>query len=190
MNEHRWEVSLSAALDGELGRTETLELLDAMADDPGCREQWRRFRALERSLRPLRRPATTPLPRRRSRARAAWWLAPVAAAALVALMLLRPDDPPAGTFDGASLTVRLQEHEGRMTEARFVELVIEVLQAERRYQDKMREVLEEVRPRAALAEAGSPESAAPRAERIALGRSDEPSPAGAELPFEAVAGIH
>ena len=92
------------------------------------------------------------------------------------MLLLRPDvvrveslpDP-----DGRPLTVRLQE-EGAMTEARFVELVVEVLQADHRYQEKMLEVLEEVRPEASLAEGGSNEDDPHRTERVAF--ADENSP--------------
>mgnify|MGYP001823173778 CR=1 FL=1 len=192
MNDRSWERSSSAALDGDLDPVETLELLDDMADDPQCREYWRRARAMDRQLDPLILPADRPLRGSRGRIAWAWWLAPVAAAALFAVLLLQPDtirvdglpDP-----DGRPLTVRLEE--GEMTDARFVELVVEVLQADQRYQEKMREVLEEVRPQASLAEAGSSESDLNRTERVAFAEEEE-SPAATidELPWEALAGIH
>ena len=86
--------------------------------------------------------------------------------------------------------VRLQENEGEMTDVRFVELVVEVLQADTRYQEKMREVLEEVRPEASLAEAGSSEDDANLTERIAFADENENDTRIDELPWEALAGIH
>ena len=191
MNEKTWELSSSAALDGELDPVETLELLDDMAGDHECRENWRRVRAMDRHLDPMIVPADRPLRPARGRVSRAWWIAPVAAAALFAVLLLRPDtlrvdglpDP-----DGAPLTVRLEE--GEMTDARFVELVVEVLQADQRYQQKMREVLEEVRPNASLAEAGSSEADLNRTERVAFAEEDSPATTIDELPWEALAGIH
>ena len=159
MNEKTWELSSSAALDGELDPVETLELLDDMAGDPECRENWRRVRAMDRHLDPMIVPAHRPLRPARRRVARAWWLAPVAAVALLAVLLLRPDAVRIDSLpdpDGQPLSVRLEE--GEMTDARFVELVVEVLQADQRYQEKMREVLEEVRPQASLAEAGSSEA--------------------------------
>jgi hypothetical protein len=127
----------------------------------------------------------------RRRFASAWWIAPVAAAALFALLLLRPDAIRVDSLpdpDGAPLTVRLQE--GEMTEARFVELVVELLQADQRYLEKMLEVLEEVRPVASLAEAGSSEGDLRRTERVAFADEESPATAIDELPWEALAGIH
>ena len=73
---------------------------------------------------------------------------------------------------------------------RFVELVVEVLQADQRYQEKMREVLEEVRPEASLAEAGSSERDLHRTERVAFAEEESPANTIDELPWEALAGIH
>lgn len=191
MNEKSWELSSSAALDGELDAVETLELLDDMAGDPACRENWHRVRAMDRHLDPVIVPAARPLNRPRSRFARAWWLAPVAAAALFAVLLLRPDTIRVDSLpdpDGQALTVRLEE--GEMTDARFVELVVEVLQADQRYQEKMREVLQEVRPEASLAEAGSSEADLNRTERVAFAEEDSPATTIDELPWEALAGIH
>jgi hypothetical protein len=196
MSERSWELDSSAALDGELDPVETLELLDAMATESECREHWLRLRAFDRQLDPVIRPADRDLPaRRRTRIARAWWLAPMAAAALFVFAVLQPEltelrslpDP-----EGQPLTVRLQANEGEMTEARFVELVLEVLQADQRYQDKMLEVLEEVRPDASLAEAGSSEDDDGRTERLALAETEDEGPATPmdELPWEALAGIH
>lgn len=191
MNEKSWELSASTALDGELDPVETLELLDDMAADPGCRAHWRRIRALDAQLDPLVAPAKRPLPASRRTRAWIWGLAPVAAAALFALLLLRPDAIRVDRMpapDGQPLTVHLQA--GEMTDARFVELVVELLQSDQRYQDKMREVLEEVRPAASLAEAGSTERAPRRTERVAFADAETPATVIDELPWEALAGIH
>jgi hypothetical protein len=191
VNEKSWELSASAALDGELDPVETLALLDDMAADPECRAHWRRIRELDRRLDPLVVPAERPLPVARPARAWIWGLAPVAAAALFALLLLRPDTirvDPVPAPDGQPLTVHLQA--GEMTDARFVELVVELLQSDRVYQDKMREVLEEVRPQASLAEAGSTERAPRRAERVAFADAESPAAVIDELPWEALAGIH
>jgi hypothetical protein len=191
MNEKSWELSSSAALDGELDPVETLELLDDMAGDPECRSNWRRVRTMDRRLDEMIVPAGRPLRRARSRAARAWWLAPIAAAALFAVLTLRPDTIHVDSLPdpgGQPLTVRLEE--GEMTDARFVELVVEVLQADLRYQEKMREVLDEVRPEASLAEAGSSEADLNRTERVAFADEESPANATDELPWEALAGIH
>lgn len=186
---------LSAALDGELDAAATRELLDVMATDPGCRGEWRRLRANHRELAPLVRPARRPLaprataPRRRPATR---WIATAATAAVLALALLWPvgNDRGLPAVDGSALNVKLASHEGRMSEARFVQLVVEVLEADPRYQQKMLEVLQEVRPLRSLAEAGSPEAAPASDERLVLGPSrDAETPVG-ELPFGDRAGIH
>lgn len=191
MNDRSWELSSSAALDGELDPVETLELLDDMAGDPACRENWLRVRAMDRRLDPMVVPASRPLAAARGRLVRVWWLAPVAAAALFAALLLPPDVVQVDSLPapgGQPLTVRLEE--GDMTDARFVELVVEVLQADQRYQEKMREVLEEVRPEASLAEAGSSEGDLHRTERVAMAEEDSPAAVIDELPWEALAGIH
>jgi hypothetical protein len=191
MNEKSWELSSSAALDGELDPVETLELLDDMADDADCRENWRRARSMDRHLDPMIVPANRPLRAARRGVARAWWFVPVAAAALFAALLLRPDMIRMDSMSdpgGQPLTVRLEA--GEMTDARFVELVVEVLQADQRYQEKMREVLAEVRPEASLAEAGSSEADLNRTERVAFADEESPATAIDELPWEALAGIH
>jgi hypothetical protein len=195
MNEPSWQVSLSAALDGELDASETQELLDAMAASPECRNQWQQIRAFDRNLETMRRPASgrlrSPSPVSR---RPLAWLVPIAAVlALLGVGLLRPERAPIPDLQdptAESLTVRLEGHRGQMTDLRFVQLVVEVLEADQRYQDKMRQVLEEVRPAASLAEAGSPESGTGRTEPLALAHRDDSTKRPGELPFEAVAGIH
>lgn len=193
MNERSWELPASAALDRELDGEETLELLDSMADDADCRAHWLRLREFEHQLAPLVQPAATRLRPTGFGLRASWWLVPVAAAAILVLGLfvthsMRVQQLPGP--DGDPLTVRLAENQGQMSEARFVEIVVEVLQADPRYQAKMLEVLEEVRPEASLAEAGSPEIDPRRADRLARGTEEESTTRNRELPYEAVAGIH
>lgn len=192
MSERSWELPSSVALDGELDAAETLELLDAMAGEPECREHWRRLRDFDHQLDPMVQPATATLPRPRRFGRTAAWLL-VPAAAIIALLVLQPGTTRIESLpdpEGRPLTVRLQENEGEMTDMRFVELVVEVLQADHRYQEKMREVLDEVRPEASLAEAGSSEDDADLTERIAFADETEPATRIDELPWEALAGIH
>ena len=57
--------SLDYLYEIELDAAETLELLDAMADDPDCRESWRHLRAFDRQLDPMVQPADKALPRQR-----------------------------------------------------------------------------------------------------------------------------
>jgi hypothetical protein len=193
MNERIWELPASAAMDRELDAEETLELLDSMADDADCRTHWRRLREFDQQLAPLVQPAVTRLPSTGSGVRAIWWLVPVAAAAILVLGLFVTRGTQVQRLPGPGdgpLTVRLAEHQGEMSEARFVEIVVEVLQADPRYQAKMIEVLEEVRPEASLAEGGSPELDPRQSERLALGAERESTTRNGELPYEAVAGIH
>jgi hypothetical protein len=77
-----------------------------------------------------------------------------------------------------------------MSETRFVEMILEILRADRRYQEKMIEVLQEVRPEAWLAEGGSRENDRWPREGLAMGRDEGSGAERGELPFEAVAGIH
>lgn len=191
MNEKSWELSSSAALDGELEPFETLELLDDMARDAACRENWMRARSLDRRLDPLIAPPAERLRPRARRLARVWWAAPIAAAALLALLLVRPQTLRVESLPdpaGEPLVVRLAE--GDMTDARFVELVVEVLQSDQHYQQKMREILEEVRPEASLAESGSTESGRGRTERVAFADQESPTTSIDELPWEALAGIH
>jgi len=193
MNERSWELPASAALDRELDAEETLELLDAMSDDADCRAHWRRLREFDQQLAPLVQPAVTRLRPAGFGHRTTWWLAPVAAAAILVIGLFMSRATQVQQLPGPGdnpLTVRLAENRGEMSEARFVEIVVEVLQADQRYQAKMLEVLEEVRPEASLAEAGSPEIDPRRSDRLALGTEDESTTRNGELPYEAVAGIH
>ncbi|RKZ17828.1 hypothetical protein DRQ53_02375 [bacterium] len=199
MSEKSWEIQSSVALDGELDATATIELLDAMAEDESCREQWQNLRAVDRALDPVIRPAARPLtaarPLRatRPRSRFLWLSAPAAAAALLAFLLLGPrlsnvDNLP--DPGDSPLTVRLAANEGEMTEQRFVQLVVEVLQADLRFQQKLFEVLEEVHPEASRTGAGSGEGSPESSERLVLGHEEDPNSGYGELPFEALAGIH
>lgn len=193
MSERPWEIAASVALDGELDPTETLELLDAMADDEECRSHWRRLRAVDRELDAVVRPATRSLTARGRRPGILWWAAPLAAAALFAVLLLRPDPGPIQSLpdpEGQPLTIRLSDGESGMTDHRFVQLVVEVLKSDQRYQQKMLEVLEEVRPEASLAEAGSGEGEPESRERLVLGHEEGPDSGEGGLPWEALAGIH
>lgn len=193
MNEHQWEISTSVALDGELDPAEALELLDVMADDARCRAHWQRMRAADRRLDPLIHPVTQRLRATRSRPHPGWWAVPAAAIALLAILMLRPPTTDLDRLpgpEGRPLTVRLSGDAGDMTDRRFVQLVVEVLRSDEKYQRKLLEVLEEVRPPASVADAGSGEGEPETRERLVLGREEGSDTGPGELPWEALAGIH
>jgi hypothetical protein len=155
------EMSLSALADGELSPEDLLPTLDHLVECPGCQAFYRDLRALAAALPDSQRlSASTPgeAPEevwRRIEVAAAPafsqtgrtgrirpWAMRLAAAvllvaglwgALAAVSVLRPAGEP--------IEITLGEDRGRMTEQRFVDLIVELLRADSRYHQEMFQVL-------------------------------------------------
>jgi predicted anti-sigma-YlaC factor YlaD len=149
------QVSLSTFMDGELRSTDALTAVDHLARCEDCRAFYRDARALdELTLGAVHlaaeQPVTADLWRRISdeashhtSTRSAWrrlrpvWASAAAAALVVAIGL--------SLFGGATETgdveIVLEQDRGSMSDERFVELTSELLRSDRRYHEKMRDVL-------------------------------------------------
>jgi hypothetical protein len=156
----RYRIEMSALLDGEADPAAALAILDHAAACAGCRAFWREMRrgqALLDRLAPAAepaaadpQPAVAPRGRRGFRTRTPQWAWGLAALLILAVglgavgLMDRPwrDRTP---LEGELLTVRLEEDPGGMDELRFVEMTTELLRADRRYHEKMYEVLDRVR---------------------------------------------
>jgi hypothetical protein len=164
------EILASAFVDDELGRDETVGLLDHLAVCDSCRLFYRQSRALGEALSGSPAPAVlTESAWRRIEARAqrrsalpAWGLR--AAAGIVVALLLwqvsqlrlppleesKPTDvafhdrAPAEEPGAGPIEVNLEDSKGTMSDGRFIELTSEVLRADRRYHVAMLQVLTEV----------------------------------------------
>lgn len=158
MNEcERIEIELSAIADGADDPAAWVEVLDHVAICASCRDFYRQVRTLDalagaRATVPEVPPgawerieassglaAVLPFARRP----AVRWALRVAATVLVALGLwgagmLRL---PAGLTVRDGMEVTMGADSGRMTDARFVELAVSVLKADRKYREKMLEIL-------------------------------------------------
>jgi hypothetical protein len=159
----RHQETLSALLDGEASPEETLPAFDHLLGCSACRDFYARARALEGALAlsgdqgeglEERAPAgvweriagrVAPQPERPS-TRMAWtpphWARRLAAALLLGVAVWggyalggRQGRPAAGG------DVEVLVGGGGMTDARFLELTLEVLRSDPRYHEKMREVL-------------------------------------------------
>jgi hypothetical protein len=137
----RTQLEFSALLDGHVEAPALAEAMLHGVECADCRASFARFARLQRLL-----PAQ-PAPRGQ-RPMLPWpdlrgW----AAAALVLLSLLagwsssRPGDVLA---QDRAVAVSLGAHPERMNEARFVEVAVELLQADPRYARSMRELLDRV----------------------------------------------
>jgi predicted anti-sigma-YlaC factor YlaD len=152
------QVSLSTFIDGELQPADALAAVDHLARCGECRAFYRDARALdELTLGAVQLATTQPVSadlwRRISKeaslptaapTRSAWrrlrpvW-ASVAAAALVVAIGLSLIGRPTDTGD---IEIVIEQDRGSMTNERFVELTSELLRSDRRYHEKMRDVLE------------------------------------------------
>lgn len=163
----RYEILVSSWLDGEMGRSDQIEMMDHLVRCGSCRDFYLSARALSGLLAAAGAEALAepPSPRvwerieRSSRERGsvlrggwAWARArrlpagalAAAAAVLVVLGLFasRPQRPEASA--PARTGIRLGEDAGRMSDARFVALTAEVLRADRKYREAFYEVMRQV----------------------------------------------
>lgn len=181
-----YELHVSALLDGEASREDVLSLLDHLPRCDACRDFYAAARqlqqamdaqpvnghavaALEASAAPFgreqtRRPHTRPPLLLPSWPRAVW----ASAAALLVAVGFWVFDTPAqrqGARTPGILDVELGEHAGQMSEQQFVDLAVQLLQADRRLQHTMLELLQEVE-RPLGSREGTPEVARYRPESM------------------------
>jgi len=168
---HIPEIQVSALLDGELGREETLAVVDQLLDSPELQRFYRSGRRLDVALGELRGadaggappsalwarivaaaelPDRGPAADRRPRPPVWRWALQAAAVVLVAVatwMLAPSAQRPAGSVDladGGVVSVALASEPDRMTERRFLEMTTELLRADRRYHHQMYQILQAV----------------------------------------------
>lgn len=133
------QIVLSSLLDGEAAPGETRDALDHLLGCDACRGFYREARALDAELQTPPVPVRIAPPRRRLPAWA--WSAATAAVLLLALGGLsgRTATPTGDPAD------RIIDATGRteMSDARFVDLTVELLQADPRYHLEMMDVLQQ-----------------------------------------------
>ena len=154
-----YEIELSALLDGESTPAMALKLVEHVASCSACStfvRELRNTQAFVDSLQivPDLEPETVavvPIERKRQRLLGLrpQWAVGIAALLTVTVGLWFSSyvGTPAGRTNDlrdGELVIRLEENKGRMSEERFVALVSELLRADRRYQNEMYVVLDEI----------------------------------------------
>lgn len=155
-----YEVELSALIDGESDPATAVELLDHVIQCASCSEFYRElrsFQSLVDDLSPEPAPEQAEAPARRERRfrwlgatpRWAWGAAAVLIVAVgaIGLWISGPFEPSSGPPLeplGRERIITLDRDKGSMNEQRFVELATELLQADRRYQQEMYQILTQV----------------------------------------------
>ena len=190
-----YEVHISALLDGEATRADTILVLDHLPQCDSCCEFYRQAQELQGLVdaRPLAPGATAAIEQRAQQRgdallleqsvdvaeaasghvvaqratvvpleRTPRWIWGLAASLLVALGFGLGSVGGAALVGGAlpsgDLQVEIGANAGYMTDERFVALAVELLQSDRKYHNKMSEVLREVQSERML-EAGNGEAA-------------------------------
>lgn len=154
-----YEIELSALLDGESNPAMALKLVEHVATCSSCSTFVRDLRSTQAfvdglQLVPDSEPepmATLPVDRkstRRLRLKPQWAIGLAALLIITVSFWFGTDIGVPGGFtndlrDG-ELVIRLEEDKGRMSNERFVALVSELLRADRRYQNQMYLVLDEI----------------------------------------------
>lgn len=158
------EIQISALLDGELTRSETVVVIDRLVEDPAARRFWAQVRGLERVLEQARSQTTrdddfdrlwpdivdaarrsTMAPWRRLVASPALRAAAAVVAVGLGLWLWRGDGRTGGPAGGPPvLQVVVGSAPDRMDDDRFVEVAVELLEAEPRYRQTMAQLLDQV----------------------------------------------
>jgi hypothetical protein len=162
----RFEVDLSAVVDGELDGEPLRRAIDALVSNSDLRSFWVESRALQSTLHAGEgdragvsppeglwnaieakvKPRSRIIPFNRVPVRA--WAAAATILLAVGLTIsgfLKVDIP---FFQNQQRTIQLASDRGSMTEARFLQLTTELLQADPRYQRKMLEVMQIVNQQA------------------------------------------
>lgn len=154
-----YEVELSALMDGESDPAMALRLVEHVASCQSCSRFVRELRSTQTLVDGLEfvvesaHEAAEIVPIERKRMRVLG-LRPQWAIGLAALLVLivsvwfgaDPATPTSLSNDlrDGELVIRLEEDKGRMSDERFVALVSELLRADRRYQNEMYTVLDEI----------------------------------------------
>jgi hypothetical protein len=161
----RYEMLVSAWVDGELGSPDGLELTDHLVRCSACREFYREVRALDGLVAGLAPGSEAVPPGAWERIRVAAgrqgkvlrFAPPTWALRLAAVLVIgvgvgfllwgrgtsRVDVASAVASPG-EIQLELGEDGNRMSEARFIELTAEVLRADQRFRRAMYEVMEQV----------------------------------------------
>jgi len=164
-----FEIELSAWVDGELAEAESKAVVDHLAMCPSCRDFYLAVRGLDAALGELGTAREEDLPpglwsriERTSRAparvgrfaqavpaRRTWtgWALRIAAivVAVAGLAALVRTMAAPGAGDGRVVTIRVASDPSGMSDDRFLTLAGELLRADPRYHEAMRELLAEVR---------------------------------------------
>jgi len=154
-----YEIEISALLDGESDPAMALKLVRHVAECSDCSSFVRELRASQEIIDNLQivpiaeteSEEVVPIDRKRS---FSFGLRPQWAVGLAALLVLvvsvwfgNSTGPSAGLTNDlrdGELVIRLEEDKGRMSEERFVAMVSELLRADRRFQNEMYVVLDEI----------------------------------------------
>jgi hypothetical protein len=154
-----YEIELSALLDGESDPAMALTLVEHVAECSDCSSYVRELSSSQKILDSLQiapanvaDSAVTVSPKRKRSyvfGLRPQWAVGIAAALVLAVSVWFGND--FGTSAGLTndlrdgeLVIRLEEDKGRMSEERFVAMVSELLRADRRFQNEMYVVLDEI----------------------------------------------
>ena len=165
-----YEIELSALMDGESDPAMALKLVGHVASCASCSQFVRDLRRTQdivdglelESSSEAAEQSVVPIERKRRRVLG---LKPQWAVGIAALLVVTVGvffNPGAGKVGAISndlrdgeLVIRLEEDKGRMSNERFVALVSELLRADRRYQNQMYVVLDEITQNRSSGESGS-----------------------------------
>jgi hypothetical protein len=191
-----YEVELSALLDGESEPAMALKLVDHIASCSSCSTFVRELRATQTfidNLQMARTPETEPAvavpiepKRRRMLGLRPRWAVGLAALLIVTVSVWFGADIGAPTgltndLRDGELVIRLEEDKGRMSNERFVALVSELLRADRRYQNQMYVVLDEITQNRASGESRFPGNSNGAGEYDDADRNESSSPLTAAM---------
>jgi hypothetical protein len=168
-----YEIELSALLDGESNPSMAVQLVEHVATCESCSSFVRELSSTQAIIEGLHvdtQPETGPAAvqsietkRRRVLGLSPQWAIGMAAALLLTVSIWF--GAGVGTQTGftndirdGELVIRLEEDKGRMSEERFVAMVSELLRADRRYQNEMYVVLDEITQSRSSGESRSPAS--------------------------------
>jgi hypothetical protein len=191
-----FEIELSALFDGESDPAMALRLVEHVARCPSCSSFVRDLRSTQDMVDRLNagaapQPEAVVVAHSEQQRRYAFGLRPQWALGLAAALVLTVSVwfgsnavSPASLTNEAShgeLVIRLGENKGQMSDERFVALVSELLRADRRYQDQMYLVLDEISHNGASDESRLSDDTHGRGEHRRPERSESDTPLTAAM---------